>query len=153
MIFFTTDELRLEIDLLNYYKGEAAKRGDMDADVVQSSADDTRVMNIFIRDAAEDILIWANVNDARLTLDITDEGILFGLTPVRADKEYLVPVLKAAIRKYIVAYVRFRWLATVKPEWAVGIELDRFRYDIERFIKSIRDYGTVRRRATNLAGI
>lgn len=153
MIFFTTDELQLEIDLLNWYRGEAAKRGYVDADVVQSSADDSRVMNVFVRDAAEDILIWANVNDAKLMLDLTDEGVLFTLEKVRADREYLVPVLRAAMRKYIVAYVRFRWMATVKPEWTDGVELDRFRYDIERLIKGVKDYGRIRRRSTNLAGI
>ncbi len=153
MIFFTTDELRQEIDLLNWYRGEAAKRGDVNADVAQSSVDDNRVMGIFLRDAAEDILIWANVNDARLTLNVTDEGLSFDLQPLDSEKEYLIPVLRAAMRKYIVTYVRFRWLLTVKPEWTDGISLERFRYDIERLVRSVLKYGRVRRRSTNLAGI
>lgn len=153
MIYFTTDELRLEIDLLNWYRGEAAKRNDLDADVAQSSVDDNRVMGVFLRDAAEDILIWGNVNDARLTLSVTDESLSFDLHPLDREKEYLIPVLRAAMRKYIVAYVRFRWLLTVKPEWTDGTGLDRYRFDIERLIKSVLKYEKVRRRATNLAGI
>ena len=71
--------------------------------------------------------------------------------PPHADK--IMELLKKAIWDYIVNYVHYEWLLTVKPELAPVPEQrnENLMWDVVKFIGMIS--GIVRRRATDLGGI
>lgn len=152
MILYIEDLLR-EINILNFYKGEAAKRGDMNADVVQSDAGQQDVMGYFIRKVVTDILIFLNNGSVAFTCENKDDQLRFTLNPIREDRPHMKDVLKEAIRQYIVFEVRRLWMMTVRPEWADHSIREELRWDIKTAFSAVAKYEKVRRRATNLAGI
>ena len=117
MILYIED-LEREINLVNYYKGEAAKRGDINADVVQSDAGQQDVMGYFMRKAVTDVLLLLETGSTKFTYKTDSDKLVFELSPVNEDKRYMLDVLKEAIRQYLVYEVRRLWMMTVRPEWA-----------------------------------
>ena len=147
------DDLRKEIDILNWYKGEAEKRNDVDADVVQSDAGKQDAILYFIRKAVTDVLLLLNTGSSMFTCTSDDDILVFNLSPVREDRRYMLDVLKEAIRQYIVFEVRRLWMMTVRPAWADSSIREELRNNMRDASRSVSKGETVRRRATNLAGI
>lgn len=147
------DDLLKEIDVLNWYRGEAEKRGDSSAAVVQSDKDSQDAMLYFIRKSVTDVLLLLNTGSSMFTCTSDDDILVFNLSPVREDRRYMLDVLKEAIRQYIVFEVRRLWMMTVRPAWADSSIREELRNNMRDASRSVSKGETVRRRATNLAGI
>ncbi|MBE6293825.1 MAG: hypothetical protein E7090_03990 [Bacteroidales bacterium] len=150
MILFVKD-LQREINILNWYKGEAEKRRDGNAVVIQSDADAQDAMLYHIRCAVTDILRFVNSNRVRFTCKYEDDCLLFELSPLREGREYILDILKEAIRQYIVYEVRRLWMMLVRPEWADASLRENLRQNIKDAISAVTSGGNrVRRRATTM---
>lgn len=153
MIIYIEDLLR-EINLLNWYRGEAAKRVDENADFVQSDIDQQDVLLNHIRNAVTDILLFPNANRVKFTCQHREDALVFDLSPLRVGREHLLEILKEAVRQYIVYEVRRLWMKTVRPEWADASIREELRRNIRDAMSAVTAGGNrVRRRPTDLAGI
>lgn len=150
MILFVKD-LQREINILNWYKGEAEKRRDGNAVVIQSDADTQDAMLYHIRCAVTDILRFVNSNRVRFTCKYEDDCLSFELSPLREGREYILDILKESIRQYIVYEVRRLWMMLVRPEWADASLRESLRQNIKDAISAVTSGGNrVRRRATTM---
>lgn len=147
------DDLLKEINILNFYRGEAAKRGDVNADVVQSDKSTQETMMFFVRKAVTDILLLLNSGSAKFTGKVEDDCLKFEVSPVNEGKEYMMEILKEAIRQYLVMEVRRLWMMTVRPEWADGTLREELMMNMISAFRCVGKGERVRRRSTNLAGI
>lgn len=153
MILYIEDLLR-KINILNWYRGEAAKRVDVNADLVQSDSDQQDALLEHIRCVVTDILLLANVNRVKFTCEHSDDALHFYIEPLREGREYLLDVLKEAIRQYIIYEVRRLWMMLVRPEWADVSLREELTQNIKNAMNAVTAGGNrVRRRATDLAGI
>jgi len=153
MRLYIEDILR-EINVLNWYRGEAAKRVDANADFVQSGSDQQDALLSYIRSVVTDVLLLANANRVKFTCEVTDDELLFGLSPLRAGREHLLDVLKEAIRQYIIYEVRWLWMMTVRPEWADASLREEMKRNLRDAMNAVTAGGErIRRRPTDLAGI
>lgn len=147
------EDLTREINILNYYKGEAVKRKDIDAVLMQTAEEQHDALLYHIRSAVTDVLELANPKALKFTCDYKDDRLVFDLTPIREGMEHIISILKEAVRQYIVYEVRRLWLMLVRPDMAEYAQRGEL---IERIQKSIRQIGKgerLRRRCTDLAGI
>ena len=149
MILYIEDLIR-EIDILNWYRGEAVKRNDENADKVQSNADTQDAILYHMRNAVVDVLQYANPNRVKFTCEYEDDALKFSISPVREGREYLLDVLKEAIRQYLVFEVRRLWMMTVRPEWADDSLRASLRANILEAMNSSTKGNKVRRRATTM---
>ena len=148
MILYKEDILR-EVNILNWYKGEAAKNGDADAVFVQSDADTQDALLYHMRNAVNDVLLFANANRVKFTCEQKDDYLSFSLSPLREGREHLLDVLKEAIRQYIVYEVRRLWMMEVKPGWADSSLRESLRENIRQAMNDVTAMGEkVRRRYT-----
>lgn len=154
MIILYIEDLIKEINILNWYRGEAAKRVDVNADIVQSDTDQQDALLYHIRNAVTDILLFANANRVKFTCEHRDDALKFDLSPIREGREHIIDILKGAIRQYIVYEVRRLWMMTVRPEWADASIREELRRNIKDAMSAVTAGGNrVRRRPTDLAGI
>lgn len=154
MIILYIEDLLKEINILNWYRGEAAKRVDVNADIVQSDTDQQDALSYHIRNAVTDILLFANMNRVKFTCEHRDDALIFELSPIREGREHIIDILKGAIRQYIVYEVRRLWMMTVRPEWADASIREELRRNIKDAMSAVTAGGNrVRRRPTDLAGI
>lgn len=149
MILYIED-LRREIDILNWYRGEAVKRNDENADKVQSNADTQDAILYHLRSAVVDVLQFANPNRVKFTCKYEDDALNFSISPVREGREYLLDILKESIRQYLVFEVRRLWMMTVRPEWADDSLRASLRANILEAMNSSTKGNKVRRRATTM---
>lgn len=150
MTIFLEDLFR-EVNILNWYKGEAVKRGDDNADVVQTSTEQQDAMMYHLRTAITEIPLLANINRVMVTWDVDDEELTITINPVRKGKEYLLDLLTATIKQYLVYEIRRLWMVMVKPEWEDNTMRESLRRNIRDVMYACTDSGTkVRRRATTM---
>lgn len=147
------DDLLKEINILNFYRGEAEKRGDVNADVVQSDRDTQETMMFFVRKAVTDILLLLNGGSTKFTGKVENDCLKFEVSPVNEEKEYMMDILKEAVRQYLVMEVRRLWMMTVRPEWADGTLREELKANMISAFRCVGKGERVRRRSTNLAGI
>lgn len=152
MIIYVEDLLR-EINILNWYRGEAVKNNDPDATAVQSNADSQDAMRFYIRSAVTEILLLANANRVKFVCEPTNEALVFTIEPVRAGREYMKQLLKDAVRQYMVCLVRFMWMKEVRPEWADDSMLPMWRQRVMDAMSAITAAGNRVRRRTATMGI
>lgn len=146
MILYKEDILR-EVNILNWYKGEAAKNWDADAVFVQSDADTQDALLYHMRNAVNDVLLFANANRVKFTCEQKDDMLTFSLSPLREGREHLLDVLKEAIRQYIVYEIRRLWMMEVKPDWADSSLRESLRENIRQAMNDVTAMGEkVRRR-------
>lgn len=149
MILYIEDLIR-EIDILNWYRGEAVKRNDENADKVQSNADTQDAIMYHLRNAVVDVLQFANPNRVKFTCVYEDDALKFSISPVREGREYLLDVLKEAIRQYLVFEVRRLWMMNIRLEWADDSLRASLRANILEAMNSSTKGNKVRRRATTM---
>jgi hypothetical protein len=150
MILYIEDLFR-EINILNWYRGEAVKRGDANADLIQSNQDTQDALLYHLRNAVNDVLQFANPNRVRFTCKYEDDQLKFSISPVREGREYLLDVLKESIRQYLVFEVRRLWMMNIRPEWADESLRSSLRANIlEAMNNSTSGGNKVRRRATTM---
>lgn len=149
MILYIEDLFR-EINILNWYRGEAAKRTDVNADLVQSDSDQQDAILYHLRSAVVDVLQFANPNRVKFICDYEDDALKFSISPVRDGREYLLDILKESIRQYLVFEVRRLWMMTVRPEWADDSLRASLRTNILEAMNNSTSGNKVRRRATTM---
>lgn len=152
MIIAIGDLLR-EINILNWYSGEAAKHNDPGAVFVQSDLDEQDAMMYHLGCAVNNVLLLANANRVKFTCMMEDDSLKFELSPLREGREHMKDILKNAIRQYLVYEVRLLWMLTVKPEWVDASLEERYVRNIKDAMSAVTTGNKVRRRATDLAGI
>lgn len=147
------EDLLYEINILNYYRGEAAKRKDVDAVVVETAAEQREALLCHMRSAVTDVLMLAPLKSLKFTCEHADDKLKFELSPVREGTEHLIPIFREAVRQYIVYEVRRLWMMLNRPDWAEYAQRAALLGNIKTNIGAIGKSGRVRRRATDLAGI
>lgn len=146
MILFVED-IKREVDILNWYKGEARKHGDSEAVIVQSDADTQDAFMYQLRNAVTDILTFANANRVKFTCEHKDDMLTFSISPLREGREYLLDLLKETIRQYLVYEVRRLWMMEVRQEWADSSLRESLRENIRQVMNDVTSMGKkVRRR-------
>lgn len=146
------EELLREVNILNWYRGEAAKNGgDMSAEIVQSDIDEQDAMMGYIKGAVNTVLLLANSNRVEFRCERKDDALHFSIAPVREGKEYLLEVLKEAIRLFLVAEVRLMWMLNIRKEWADATMRDMLIMNIKEAMSAVTSMGNkIRRRATTM---
>ena len=146
------DELLREVNILNWYRGEAAKNGgDMSADIVQSDADEQEALLYYLKGAVNTVLLLANCNRVRFCCERRDDALHFSIAPVREGKEYLLEVLKEGIRLFLVAEVRLMWMMNIRREWADATMRDMLIMNIKEAMSAVTAMGNkIRRRPTTM---
>lgn len=146
MTLYIEDLIR-EVDILNWYKGEALKRGDVDAAMVQSANEQQDALLYHLRQAVIDVLNFANANRVKFTCEYRDDCLRFSLSPLREGREYLLSLLKENIRQYLVYEVRRLWMTEVAPKWADSSLRESLRENIRQVMNDATSMGVkVRRR-------
>lgn len=149
---YNEDILR-EVDILNYYKGEAMKRKDADAVSIETAKEQQDALLYHIRAAVNDVLLLANPRITTFTAENTEDKLVFSLSPVRDNTEHLQPIIKESIRQYLIYEVRRLWMRNVRPDLADDSMRSILLSNIATPLRSTVKAERVRRRATNLAGI
>jgi hypothetical protein len=145
------EDLKREIDILNWYRGEAAKRTDGNADLVQTGGDQQDAIMYHLRSAVTDVLLFANANRVEFSCAYDDDTLNFLLSPLRPGKEYMLDILKEALRQYLVYEVRRLWMMNVRHEWADATLREGLRQNIRDAMSAATSMGErVRRRATTM---
>ena len=146
MILYIED-IKREVDILNWYKGEAKKHGDIEAVVVQTDADTHDAFSYHLRNAVTDVLTFANANRVKFTCEYKDDRLAFSLSPLREGREYLLELLKETIRQYLVYEIRRLWMMEVREEWADSSLRESLRENIRQVMNDVTAIGEkVRRR-------
>lgn len=130
MIIYIEDLFR-EINILNWYKGEAAKNGVPDATAAETNADTQDALMFHLRSAITDMLSLANLNWMKFTCEYKDDSLEFSLSPLREGRDYLLELLKNCIRQYLVYEVRRLWMMNVRPDWADASMRESLRQNIK----------------------
>ena len=149
---YNEDILR-EVDILNYYKGEALKRKDADAVSIETAKEQYDALTKHLRAVVNDVLLLANPRITTFTAEDTEDKIIFSLSPVRENTEHLQPIIKESIRQYLVYEVRRLWMRNVRPDFADDSMRAILLSNIATPLRSTVKAAKVRRRSTNLAGI
>lgn len=141
------EDIKIECDILNWYKGEAAKNGDPNAVFVQSDKEAQDAFMYHLRNAVTDVLFFANANRVKFTCEHKDDALTFSISPLRVGREYLLDLLKEAIRQYLVYEIRRLWMMNIKPEWADTSLRESLRENIRQVMNDVTSMGKkVRRR-------
>lgn len=148
-------DLRQQIDLRNFYMGESAKRNDINADTMQSSNDDEKLLLMFTQRACNELITAVAVRFPSITSNADTENITITFESETTPPQHLLTMLTQAISDYIVNDVNMHWLLTVKPEMAqTNISLRSVLYsNVQMMFAKIYNRQKLRRRSTNLAGI
>lgn len=152
MILYVEDILK-EVNILNWYKGEAIKNGDADAVFIQTAKDEEDALRYYLRDAVTDILLFANANRVTFTCERKDDMLRFVLTPLREGREHMLDIMKEAIRQYLVYEVRRLWMMNVRPDWADVSMRESLRENIREAMNNVTAMGKKVRRRYSLMGI
>ena len=148
MIIYIEDLFR-EINILNWYKGEAVKPNDPSATAAETNADTQDALMCHLKNAVTDVLSLANPNNLKFTCDYSDDRLTFSLSPIREGREYMLELLKNCIRQYLVAEVRRLWMMNVRQEWADATMRESLRQNIKDAMSACtKPTERVRRRCT-----
>lgn len=146
--------LQRQIDLLTYYRGEAAKREDVNADLQQTSEDNADVLKGFLATACNNAAALCAKRMVTVDYSLTDTALLFHLSPTHEENVYLVPLLKKALEDYLVNHCIYEWMLTMREEWALTyLHLQPACEASLEKIMAMLYRRRVRRRSTDLAGI
>jgi hypothetical protein len=150
MILYIQDLLK-EINILNWYRGEAVKRRDESADLIQSDIDQQDALLYHMRSAVNEVLNFANPNNIKFTCEYLDDALKFSISPVREGREHILHLLKETIRQFIIHEVRRLWMMNMRPEWADGSIHESLKRNIIDAMSASTSVGSkVRRRAATM---
>lgn len=147
--------LQQQIDLRNYYMGEAAKRKDIDAATMQSSKDDEELLYMFIERACNELVTAVALRFPYISYTIGNEEIEITFDTEAPYPSHLLPLLQQAVTDYLSNETITHWLLLRRPEMAQSnISLRASLYsNMQHLFGKIYSRRKLRRRATNLAGI
>lgn len=148
------DTLQYEIDLQSYYKGEACKREDVNADLPQTSTDQNDILHTYLHKACNEAASICAKRMSNVEYSMNENDVSFACSPTEDKNAYIVPLLQKALTDYLVYYVLYLWMLTMKEEWANTyiVLLSNGQHALEKLLGMLYN-GRVRRRPTDLAGI
>lgn len=144
-----------EVHLKNHYLGEAAKRQNLDADIIQSSPDDEELLDSFVRRACNALISSLAMRFSQITFEQNSNYISFVFDNEKSYGSYLIPILKQAITDYLVNEVTLHWLLLRQPamaETSISLRMSLY-HSVQQMFAKIYNSKKIRRRPTDLAGI
>lgn len=149
------NDLRQQIDLKNFYMGESAKRNDINADTIQSTSDEDKLLLMFAQRACNELITAVAVRFPSIISRANMENISISFECPETPPAHFTPILTQAITDYLVNEINMYWLLTVKPEMAqTNISLRNSLYNnVQQIFAKYYNKLKLRRRSTNLAGI
>lgn len=149
------NELQQQINLRNYYMGEAAKRKDPDTATIQSCTDDEELLYMFMKRACNELLTAVALRFPYIYGSVGNENIEITFDTETGYPEHLLPMLQQAVTDYFVNESIMQWLLLRSPEMAQSyISLRSSLYNnIQHLFGKIYSHKKLRRRTTDLAGI
>ena len=154
-IIIDRNALQQQVDLRNHYMGDAIKRADLNADTIQSSAEERDLFLIFLREACNELLSTVALRFASVTYDIDKDYILITIESDGEAPQHILPLLKQSINDYIVNELTLQWLLLRRPDAAssyITLRPTLFQ-NVQQQLAKMSRTKKVRRRSTNLAGI
>ena len=154
-IIIDRNALQQQVDLRNHYMGESIKRTDLNADTVQSSAEDKDLFLIFLREACNELLSTVALRFASVSYRIDDEYILITIESEGEPPQHLLPLLKQSINDYLVNELTLQWLLLRRRDAAssyITLRPALFQ-NVQQQLAKLGRTKKLRRRSTNLAGI
>jgi GTPase SAR1 family protein len=154
-ILIKRNELQQQIDLRNHYLGEAAKRKDADADILQSSTDEKELFVMFTQRALNELTSAVALRFSNISYNITEEEIQITFETTNEKRSHLLPSLKQAITDYLANEIIMQWLLLRQPMLAQPLMATKHSLseNIRQIFAKFYNNTPVRRRATDLAGI
>lgn len=153
-ILINKDTLQRAVDTRNHYMGEALKRHDVNADIIQSSCDDNALFDIFLATACNELTSSVALRFSNIACTVTKDFVEITLECTNKDCSTLIPLLKQSITDYLVNELALQWLLLRHPDMAqsyISLRTSLYNNVQQQFAKIYR--GQKRRRATDLAGI
>lgn len=149
------NELQQQLDLRNYYMGEAAKRNNIEADTMQSSEDDKELFSMFAKQACNSLISAVAIRYPHTNYSINDKEIKFVFEASRDSHIQMLSMLQQAILDYLVNEINMQWLLHRQPQMAqTNISLRGSLYqNVMQLFSRICNPQKLHRRATDLAGI
>lgn len=135
--------------------GDAIKRADLNADTIQSSAEERDLFLIFLREACNELLSTVALRFASVTYDIDKDYILITIESDSEAPQHILPLLKQSINDYLVNELTLQWLLLRRPDAAssyITLRPTLFQ-NVQQQLAKMSRTKKVRRRSTNLAGI
>ncbi len=153
-ILIKRNTLQEFVDTRNYYMGEALKRQDINADIMQSSEDHKKLFDMFLGSACNELTSSVALRFPSITHNITDDFVEITFDCENKNCDTLIPKLKQSIIDYLVNELTLQWLLLRRPDMANGyisLRMNLYNNVQQQFAKIYRNHK--RRRATDLAGI
>ena len=154
-IIIDRNALQQQVDLRNHYMGDAIKRADLNADTIQSCAEERDLFLIFLREACNELLSTVALRFASVTYDIDKDYILITIESDGEAPQHILPLLKQSINDYLVNELTLQWLLLRRPDAAssyITLRPTLFQ-NVQQQLAKMSRTKKVRRRSTNLAGI
>lgn len=154
-IIIDRSALQQQVDLRNHYMGDAIKRADLNADTIQSSAEERDLFLIFLREACNELLSTVALRFASVTYDIDKDYILITIESDGEVPQHILPLLKQSINDYLANELTLQWLLLRRPDAASSYITLRptLFLNVQQQLAKMSRTKKVRRRSTNLAGI
>ena len=154
-IMIDHNALQQQVDLRNYYMGEAIKRNDLNADTLQSNALDKDLFLIFLREACNELLSTVALRFASISYDIDKDYIVITIESEGEIRQHILPMLKQSINDYLVNELALQWLLLRRPDSAgnyISLRTALFQ-NVQQQLAKLSHTRKIRRRSTDLAGI
>ena len=135
--------------------GDAIKRADLNADTIQSCAEERDLFLIFLREACNELLSTVALRFASVTYDIDKDYILITIESDGEAPQHILPLLKQSINDYLVNELTLQWLLLRRPDAAssyITLRPTLFQ-NVQQQLAKMSRTKKVRRRSTNLAGL
>lgn len=147
--------LQQQVNLRNHYMGEAIKRNDLNADILQSNAEDEDLFLMFLREACNELLSTVALRFESVTYEIGSEYIQITFESSELLRPHLMTLLKQSIIDYLVNELVLQWLLLRRPDAAssyISLRSALFQ-NVQQQLAKLCNTKKIRRRSTDLAGI
>lgn len=154
-IIIERDAIRQEVDLRNHYMGEAIKRNDINADLMESNSEDNELFTMFLNRACNELISGVTLRFPAISYICDRDFITISFTTRDDSRRSHLPVLRRAITDYLVNELILQWLLLRRPDMTQSyISLRNSLFDnVQQNFAKFYNTEKIRRRATNLAGI
>lgn len=153
-IIIKKEDLLHRVNLRTYYHAECEKRRDPDSDVGETSVDDEEIINTFLNNSINAIVVEQRERLKDICYKVTDGYLNLKFTTVVEERDNLLPMLKQALTDYLVNELLIQWLFIRQRAWSDSyVAMRSEHYNRVRDIFASFYNRRIRRRSTNLAGI
>lgn len=154
-ILIERDGLRQQVDLRNHYMGESLKRTDLNADTIESSADDEDLFEMFLKRACNELTASVALRFPSVNCNIDKDYISFEFIIDGNARENIIPLLKQSVTDYLVNELIMQWLLLRMPGAAQSYISMRtlLHNNVQQQFAKLYGCSRIHRRATDLAGI